>query len=69
MCKFKKGDRITAIDKGRGFEEAIVLGTFISQEKRTRGKQMYLLKIICGTATIPIEAEVNYEIMKDKKIL
>lgn len=69
MCKFKKGDRITAIDKGRGFEEAIVLNTFISQEKRTRGRQMYLLKIICGTATIPIEAEVNYEIMKDKKIL
>ena len=65
--KFKVGGRITAIDKGRGFDEAVVLDTFISEEKRTKGKEMYLLKIMCGTATIPIGADVNYQLYKGKK--
>ena len=59
--KFKKGDIIGTTEPGRGFEEATVLGTFISNEKKTKGREMYLLKIINGTATIPIGAEVNYE--------
>lgn len=69
MSKFKQGDRIEAIDKSRGFEEAIVLNTFISKEKPTKGKEMYLLKIICGTATIPVTAEYNYQLSTKKKIL
>ena len=67
MCKFKKGDRITAINKGRGFDEATVLKTFTSTEKPTNGKEMYLLKIMCGTATIPVSAEINYQLYKNKR--
>ena len=67
MPKFHKGDRITAIDKARGFDDATVLNTFISEEKRTKGKEMYLLKIMCGTATIPVSAEINYQLYKGKK--
>lgn len=62
--KFKKGDTIEAREPGLGFEEATVLGTFISKEKRTKGKQMYYLKIICGVATIPVSAEINYQLKK-----
>ena len=65
--RFKKGDTIETIERGRGFEKAVVLDTFISEEKRTKGKEMYLLKIMCGTATIPIGAEVNYQLYKGKK--
>ena len=60
MSKFKPGDYIEAIQQGAGFEWAEVLGTFISEEKRTKGKEMYRLKILCGTATVPVSAEVNY---------
>ena len=67
--KFKKGDVIEAIDRGRGFEQATVLGTFIEDRKKSKfkGKEMYLLKIMNGTATIPIEAEENYKLYKSKK--
>lgn len=62
--KFKQGDVIEAINRGMGFERAEVLGTFISTEKRTKGKEMYHLKIMCGTATMPISAEINYKLVK-----
>ena len=64
MPKFKQGDTIEAIERGRGFEKAVVLNTFISQEKKYKGKEMYYLKIMCGTATIPIEADDNYRLVK-----
>lgn len=64
--KFKKGDVIGTVETGKGFEEAIVINTFTSQEKRTKGKQMYLLKIMNGIATIPVSAEVNYELKKKR---
>lgn len=67
MSKFKIGDTIGVIEMGKGFEEATVLSVFTSQEKKTKGRQMYLLKIINGTATIPVSAEVNYELKKKKK--
>ena len=67
MPKFKRGQVIEAIENGKGFEEATVLSVFTSQEKKTRGKQMYLLKIINGTATVPVGAEVNYQLIKNKK--
>ena len=41
----------------------------ISKEKPTKGKEMYLLKIICGTATIPVTAEYNYQLSTKKRIL
>ncbi len=65
MQKFKKGDVIEAIDKGRGFEQARVLGTFIEEGKKSRfkGREMYLLKIPCGTATIPIETGELYKLV------
>ena len=69
MSKFNPGDHIEAIDRSRGFEEAIVLSTFTSQEKKTKGKEMYLLKILCGTATIPVSAEYNYQLATRKRIL
>jgi hypothetical protein len=62
--KFKPGDQIEAIDMGKGFEKATVLGTFIETKGMWKGRQMYKLKILCGTATIPIEAEVNYKLLK-----
>ena len=66
MTKFKRNDIIECVVKGKGFDKAVVLDTFISQEKRTKGKEMYLLKIMNGTATIPIGAEVNYKLAKQK---
>lgn len=65
MAKFKKGDVIECVVPGRGFERATVLDIITSTEKRTRGKKLYYLKIVCGTATIPIGAEVNYELVKE----
>ena len=60
--KFKAGDKIVVDQYGRGFEEAIVTGVI-----EQKGKQYYTLKIMNGTATIPISAEVNYKISEDKK--
>jgi hypothetical protein len=57
--KFKQGDVITAIYKGRGLEEATVMGVI---EKE--GKQYYSLKIVRGTALLPVVAEDNYKIFK-----
>ena len=65
--KFKKGDSITAIIPGRGFENATVLGICTEKVSNDRFRKMYLLKIMCGTATIPIEAEENYQLKKVKK--
>ena len=58
--KFKQGDELVPIIRGRGFENAKVLG--IVEEN---GKQYYSLKIVNGTATIPISAEENYS-LKEK---
>ena len=71
MQKFKKGDVIEAIDKGRGFEQARVLGTFIEEGKKSRfkGREMYLLKIPCGTATIPIETGECYKLADKKTVI
>lgn len=66
MPKFKRGQVIGTIETGKGFEEATVLSVFTSKGKKTQGKQMYLLKIINGTATIPVSAEVNYQLKKKK---
>ena len=54
--RFSKGDTITATEVGKGLEKATVTGVI---EKN--GKQYYTLKIMNGTATIPISAEVNYK--------
>jgi hypothetical protein len=59
--RFKQGDVITAIYKGRGLEEATVMDVV---EKD--GKQYYSLKIVRGTALLPVAAEVNYKIFKKK---
>jgi len=64
MSKFKKGDAIGTIEPGRGFERAVVLNIYTAQKGRNKGQKMYLLKIINGTATIPIGAEVNYRLIK-----
>ena len=57
--KFKKGDKIEPIAQGLGFENATVTGI-----TKQNGKQYYTLKIMCGTATIPVNAETNYQIKK-----
>lgn len=64
MCKFKVNDTIETIEHGRGFEKAVVMGIFTEKKGKNKGKEMYLLKIMCGTATIPISAEVNYRLVK-----
>jgi RNA polymerase-interacting CarD/CdnL/TRCF family regulator len=53
--KFNIGDTIVVDEYGKGFERATVTGVI-----KQNGKQYYTLKIMCGTATIPISAEVNY---------
>ena len=58
--KFKQGDELVPIIRGRGFENAKVLG--IIEEN---GKQYYSLKIVNGTATIPISAEENYSLKEE----
>ena len=62
--KFKPGDQIEAIEQGRGFEKATVLETFVSNKGMFKGRQMYRLKIMNGSATMPIEAEINYKLRK-----
>lgn len=54
--KFKAGDTIVVDIYGNGFEKATVTGVI-----KQNGKQYYKLKIMNGTATIPISAEVNYK--------
>lgn len=66
MPKFKIGDQIETIERGRGFERATVLSIFTETQGRYKDKQMYKLKIMCGTATVPISAEVNYKLYKKK---
>jgi RNA polymerase-interacting CarD/CdnL/TRCF family regulator len=58
--KFKSGDKIVVNEYGRGFESATVTGVI-----KQNGKQYYTLKILCGTATIPISAEVNYKLLEE----
>jgi RNA polymerase-interacting CarD/CdnL/TRCF family regulator len=59
--KFKQGDHIVVSEYGNGFDWAIVTGVI-----EQKGRQYYTLKIMNGTATIPVSAEVNYKIAKDK---
>ena len=67
MSKFKRNDVIGAIEMGKGFDKATVLNVYEETKGKRKGQKMYLLKILNGTATIPVSAEVNYELIKDKK--
>jgi hypothetical protein len=58
--KFKKGDVLTVAEFGRGFDKATVIGVI-----KKDGKQYYTLKIMNGTATIPIGAEINYKKLEE----
>ena len=62
MTKFKVGDKIECLVKGRGFEEATVMKIYTKQDGKFKGEKMYLFKIPCGTATVPVSAEDNYQI-------
>lgn len=59
--KFKKDDRITAIERGIGLEDAVVIDIV-----EYNNKQCYKVSIPCGFAYIPIDSEVNYK-LKEKK--
>jgi hypothetical protein len=52
MSKFKKGDTIGAITKGRGLSEALI---------QRVDEKYYYCKVVNGTAMIPIVAEENYQ--------
>ena len=65
MSKFKIGDVIETVERGRGFERARVLNIYTAKRGRRVGREMYFLKIICGTATIPVSAEVNYRLVEE----
>ena len=58
--KFKVGDNIVVNEYGKGFESATVTGVI-----KQNGKQYYTLKIVNGTATIPISAEINYKLLEE----
>ena len=60
--KFNAGDIIVVDEYGRGFDMATVTDVI-----KQNGKQYYTLKIVNGTATIPISAEINYKIFENKK--
>ena len=55
--KFSIGDTIVVDEYGKGFERATVTGI-----TEIDGRQYYTLSIICGIATIPISAEINYKL-------
>lgn len=65
--KFQVGDVIETLPGYTGFEKATILGTFTEEKGIHKGKEMYLLKILCGTATMPISAENNYQLYKGRK--
>lgn len=62
MAKFQIGDKIKVNEYGRGFDNATVLNIFTEKKGRHKGKEMYLFKILCGTATVPVSAEDNYKL-------
>lgn len=55
---FNIGDIITPKEYHQGFENARVI-----RLSEINGKQYYTLKILCGTATIPLSAEENYKVI------
>ena len=63
--KFKPGDEIVPAF-GIGFEKAKVKGVFTESRGVHKGKKMYLLKIVNGTATMPVSSEVNYKLKTDE---
>ena len=66
MPKFSKNSVITPIEPGRGFDKATVIDIFTEKKGRFKGRQMYLLKIINGTATMPVETEECYKLLNSK---
>ena len=64
MPKFKRGDIIEAAERGSGFEWAYVANVYTARKGKFKGQQMYYLKIMNGTSTIPVTAEVNYKLKK-----
>jgi hypothetical protein len=58
--KFKAGDNIVVEEYCRGFEKATVTGVI-----KQNGKQYSTLKIVNGTATIPVSAESNYKKLEE----
>ena len=65
MAKFKVGEIIEPIERGRGFENAEVQNVYTATSGRFKGEEIYLLKVINGTATVPVKAEDNYK-LKEK---
>lgn len=65
MAKFKIGDILEPIERGRGFDSAIVQDIYTATRGRFKGEEMYLLRIINGTVTVPVRAEDNYK-LKEK---
>ena len=61
---FNIGDKVTPRPDHIGYENATVINIFTQKKGKNKGKQYYVLKIMNGTATIPISAEVNYKLVK-----
>ena len=66
MSKFKVNDHIQTKVHGLGFENAIVSDIFIAKKGKYKVREMYLLKIMNGIATMPVSAETNYQLVKGK---
>ena len=65
--KFNIGDVITPIEGYSGFIDAKVTGITKETKGPHKGKEMYLLRIINGTATILVSsADACYELKTDK---
>ena len=57
--KFNVGDVISPLMDYHGFEDAKVIGIL-----EIKGRMHYRLRIMNGTATIPVTAEDNYELLE-----
>ena len=55
--KFHAGQKITAIERGLGLEEATITGIV-----EYKGKKCYKCDIPCGYAYVPVDSEVNYQL-------
>ena len=65
--KFNIGNVITPIEGYSGFTDAKVLGVTKETKGPHKGKEMYLLKIINGTATVLVSsADACYELKTGK---
>lgn len=67
MAKFKPGTRISCINPNHGFSELLIVEVFSKKRRGQEPREYYRCKISNGEVTIPVSAEDNYELYKEKR--